>query len=147
MRKGFLSVLVGLWLAFPAFAQSPPALAPGDAAAIRATIERQIEAFRADDAVRAFALADANIQSMFGSPERFMAMVRAGYAAIYRPRNYAFGDAKQERGPGGDIVAQIVEFDGLDGTSAVALYFMARQSDGSFRIAGVELLPARRPGV
>jgi hypothetical protein len=94
MRKGFLSVLVGLWLAFPAFAQSPPALAPGDAAAIRATIERQIEAFRADDAVRAFALADANIQSMFGSPERFMAMVRAGYAAIYRPRNHAFGDGR-----------------------------------------------------
>jgi len=80
---------------------------------------------------------------MFGSPERFMAMVRQGYPMIYRPRGYAFGDAKAD----GDIIAQIVEFDGLDGTSAVALYYMARQPDGSFRIAGVELLPAKRPGV
>jgi hypothetical protein len=143
MRKGFLGVLVGLWLAFPAHGQSPAALAPGDQAAIRGTIERQIEAFRADDAARAFALADASIQSLFRSPERFMAMVREGYAAIYRPRRYAFGDARPE----GDIVAQIVEFDGLDGASAVAVYFMARQPDGSFRIAGVELLPAERPGV
>ncbi|MCZ8312126.1 MAG: DUF4864 domain-containing protein [Magnetospirillum sp.] len=143
MRKGFLSVLVGLWLAFPAFAQSPLALAPDEREAIRSTIERQIEAFRADDGAAAFAFADANIQSMFGSPERFMAMVRQGYAMIYRPRSYAFGDAK----PDGGIVAQIVEFDGLDGTSAVALYYMARQKDGSFRIAGVELLPAKRPGV
>ena len=138
MRKGFLSVLVGLWLALPAHAQSP-----GDQAAIRGTIERQIQAFRADDGAAAFAFADANIQSMFGNPERFMAMVRQGYAMIYRPRSYAFGDAKTD----GDVIAQIVEFDGLDGTSAVALYYMARQQDGSFRIAGVELLPAKRPGV
>jgi len=138
MRKGFLSFLVGLWLAFPAFAQSE-----SDRESIRRTIEQQIEAFRADDAVRAFGFADANIQSMFGSPERFMAMVRAGYATIYRPHSYAFGDAK----PNGDVIAQIVEFDGRDGSSAVAVYFMARQQDGSFRIAGVELLPAKRPGV
>jgi hypothetical protein len=138
MRKGFLSVLIGLCLAFPAFAQSA-----GEQAAIRSTIERQIQAFRADDGVAAFAFADASIQSMFGSPERFMAMVREGYRMIYRPRSYAFGDAKPE----GDVIAQIVEFDGLDGTSAVALYYMARQQDGSFRIAGVELLPAKRPGV
>lgn len=138
MRKGFLNVLIGLCLAFPAFAQSP-----GERAAIRSTIEQQIQAFRADDGPAAFGFADATIQSVFGSPERFMAMVREGYAMIYRPRSYAFGDAKPE----GDIIAQIVEFDGLDGRSAVALYYMARQPDGSFRIAGVELLPAKRPGV
>jgi hypothetical protein len=141
MRKGFLVFLAALWLAFPASAQTP-----GDRAAIRSTIEQQIQAFRADDGATAFGFADATIQSMFGSPERFMAMVREGYAMIYRPRSYAFGDAKPD-GPNGSIVAQIVEFDGLDGTSAVALYYMARQPDGSFRIAGVELLPARRPGV
>ena len=143
MRKGFLSFPVGLWLAFPAFAQSPLAPAPGDRAEIRSTVAQQIQAFRADDAGRAFAFADASIRSMFGCPERFMATVRAGYATIYRPRSYAFGAAKHD----GDTIARIVEFDGLDGLSAVAVYFMARQSDGSFRIAGVALLPAKRPGV
>jgi hypothetical protein len=138
MRKGFLILVTTLLLAVPAWAQNA-----GEQAAIRRTIERQIEAFRADDGERAFAFADTNIQSLFGSPERFMAMVREGYAMIYRPRDYAFGEAR----PDGDVVAQIVEFDGLDGSSAVAIYFMARQSDGSYRIAGVQLLPAKRPGV
>jgi hypothetical protein len=91
----------------------------------------------------AIAFADTTIQQMFGGPERFMAMVREGYKMIYRPRNYAFGPAKDA----GELVAQIVEFDGQDGSSAVALYHMARQSDGTWRIAGVEILPAKRPGV
>jgi len=138
MRKGFLIFLMGLGLAFPAYAQSP-----SDQATIRDTISRQIDAFKTDDADRAFGFADATIQSLFGSPERFMGMVRDGYPMIYRPRQFAFGPAK----PDGDVVAQIVEFDGLDGTSAVALYFMAKQPDGTYRIAGVQLLPAKRPGV
>lgn len=140
MRKGFLIFVAALLASFAAHAQSVGA---GDERAIRQTIERQIDAFRADDGPAAFAFADTTIQQMFGGPERFMAMVREGYKMIYRPRNYAFGPAKDS----GELVAQIVEFDGQDGSSAVALYHMARQSDGTWRIAGVEILPAKRPGV
>jgi hypothetical protein len=140
MRKRILAVVLALFWAWDARAQG---IADADAAAIRATIERQIAAFRADDGERAFAFADATIQAMFGSPERFMAMVREGYATIYRPRGWAFGPAEES----GGIVAQIVEIDGLDGTSVAALYHMRRQPDGTFRIAGVQLLRARRPGV
>ena len=140
MRKGFLVFVVAVLASFAVHAQSPGA---GDAAAIRQTIERQIDAFRADDGAAAFAFADVSIQSMFGGPERFMAMVRAGYNMIYRPRSYAFGPAKDA----GELVEQIVEFDGQDGSSGVALYHMARQSDGTWRIAGVQILPAKRPGV
>ena len=140
MRKRILVLLLALLQASPARAQG---IAPEDAAAIRATIERQIDAFRADDGARAFAFADDSIRAMFGDAATFMAMVRAGYAMIYRPRAWAFGDAAPQDGD----VAQIVEFDGLDGSSAAAVYVMRRQPDGGFRIAGVYLLRSRRPGV
>jgi Domain of unknown function (DUF4864) len=140
MRKEFLAAFVALFWAFAACAQG---ISAGDTAAIRSTIERQVDAFRADDGERAFSFADDNIRAMFGDPARFMAMVREGYAMIYRPRGFVFGEAEDR----GDIVAQIVEFDGLDGTSAVAVYEMRRQPGGGFRIAGVYLLRARRPSV
>lgn len=140
MRKRILVLLLALLWASPA---RPQGIAPADAAAIRTVIERQIDAFRADDGTRAFALADDSIRTMFGDAATFMAMVRAGYAMIYRPRAWAFGEA----GPQDGDVAQIVEFDGLDGSSAAAVYLMRRQPDGSFRIAGVYLLRSRRPGV
>ncbi len=145
MRKEFLAAFVALFWAFAAQAQGIPAqrIPDADGAAIRSTIERQVDAFRADDGERAFAFADDNIRAMFGDSARFMAMVREGYAMIYRPRGFVFGEAEER----GDIVAQIVEFDGLDGTSAVFLYEMRRQPDGGFRIAGVYLLRARRPSV
>jgi ketosteroid isomerase-like protein len=140
MRKGFLIFAAALFASFAAHAQS---LGASDQTAIRRTIERQIDAFRADDGPAAFAFADTTIQQMFGGPERFMAMVREGYKMIYRPRSYVFGPAAEA----GELVAQIVEFDGQDGSAGVALYHMARQSDGTWRIAGVEILPAKRPGV
>ncbi|MBL8831103.1 MAG: DUF4864 domain-containing protein [Rhodospirillales bacterium] len=140
MRKRILAVLLALFWALPAHAQG---IAPADGASIRATIERQIDAFRADDGERAFAFADDSIRAMFGDPARFMAMVREGYGAIYRPRRFAFGAAEDR----GDTIAQIVEFEGLDGSSGIYLYEMRRQPDGGFRIAGVYLLRAHRPAV
>ncbi len=140
MRKLFLAFCGALLWASSAHAQG---ISPADAAAVRATIERQIDAFRADDGDRAFGFADDTIRAMFGDPERFMAMVRQGYAMIYRPRSYEFAEAAERP----DGIAQAVEFDGLDGSSALALYEMRRQPDGSFRIAGVYILTARRPSV
>ncbi len=140
VRKVFLAFLLASFWAASAHAQG---IAAADGIAIRGTIERQIEAFRADDGERAFSFADDTIRAMFGDAPAFMAMVRQGYAMIYRPRSYAFAEAA----PQGDDIAQIVEFDGLDGTSAAAVYVMRRQEGGGFRIAGVYLLRARRPGV
>ena len=140
MRKLFLAFCGALLWASAACAQG---VAPADAAAIRSTIERQIDAFRADDGERAFGFADASIRAMFGDPARFMAMVREGYAMFYRPRRFEFAETVERP----DGYAQAVEFDGLDGTSALAVYEMRRQPDGSFRIAGVHILKARKPSV
>ncbi len=62
------------------------ALAASDAdrSAIRGIIQDQIEAFKRDDAVRAFSYATPALQNMFGSQERFMDMVKDGYRPVYQ---------------------------------------------------------------
>ena len=71
----------------PGSGQSVPA---ADARAVRAVIEAQLEAFRRDDAPRAFSYAAPGIRDSFGTPEKFMAMVREQYAVVYRPRSVSF---------------------------------------------------------
>ena len=53
---------------------------------MRAVIEAQLDAFRKDDAARAFSLATPGIREAFGSLENFMNMVRSAYAVVYRRR-------------------------------------------------------------
>jgi hypothetical protein len=61
-------------------------LTAADRVAIRAVIERQLEAFRQEDAAAAFALASPEIQVKYGRPENFMTMVKTFYEPVYRPR-------------------------------------------------------------
>ncbi len=109
-----------------------PARAAEPADSIRAVIEAQLRAFRADDGAAAFALASPDIQRLFGDPDRFMAMVRSGYQAVYRPRSHEFRDLAPE----GDRLVQRVLLVGPDGVPVVAAYLMERQPDGSWRIDG-----------
>lgn len=120
------------------YGQSVPA---ADARAVRAVIEAQLEAFRRDDAPRAFSYATPGIRETFGTPEKFMAMVREQYAVVYRPRSVSFEDPLIA---GEDLVQPVRMTDGY-GHSWMALYPMARQPDGSWRINGCHLarLPAR----
>ncbi len=77
-------------------------------------------------------------RAMFGTPDRFMQMVRTGYGAVYRPREVQFLDLVVEQGE----LAQRVLFVGPDGVPVIAYYFMERQPDGSWRISGVTLRPS-----
>jgi hypothetical protein len=106
-----------------------------DAASIRTVIEQQMAAFRRDDGVAAFGYASPEIQAMFGSPDNFMAMVRSGYAAVYRPRHVEFRDLASRDGE----TVQPVLVIGPDGVPVLALYKMQRQADGSWRIDGCTL--------
>jgi hypothetical protein len=112
-------------LLFLAILLAAPAMAADTAArdAARATVERQIEAFRRDDAATAYAQAAPAIQNMFPSPDTFLAMVREGYAAVYRARRYSV-DRIEETGD-----------DGL--ALGVTL-----QPDGAWRISGCRLVKA-----
>src|SRR4051812_28061134 len=91
------------------------ALAASDAdqSAIRGIIQDQIEAFKRDDAVRAFSHATPALQNMFGSQERFMDMVKDGYRPVYRPRSYAMGEFK-DTPDGTSLNVRIQDLDGVD---------------------------------
>jgi hypothetical protein len=63
-------------MAAPAFAQEVE---------IAETINGQMEAFRGQDVVGAFAYASPLIQGIFGTPENFGKMVEQGYPMVWTP--------------------------------------------------------------
>lgn len=130
MRR--LLALLLLAIALPAAAAD---LAPRDAAAIRDVIERQMEAFRRDDGVAAFALATDGIRERFGSAATFLDMVRRAYPAVYRPGSVQFEKPESLEG----TIVQPVRLTDAEGRAWLALYPMQRRPDGQWRINGCQL--------
>lgn len=127
-------------LAGPASAQAD--LSAADRASIQAVITRQIDAFRRDDAEAAFSFASPSIQDQFGTPGRFLDMVRRAYPAVHRPRMVEFTGLRLSDG----AVVQQVELIGPDGASELALYTMERDPAGTWRISGCTLVESERVG-
>ena len=135
------ALLLCLAVAAPAVAQPGPATAQAvvtveDLAEIRAVINRQIDAFRRDDAQEAFALVSPGVQQTFGTPERFLDVVRAAYHPVYRPASVAFLGLTAI---GADAVQQ-VQITDRTGAVWLAYYAMQRQRDGSWRTNGCHLV-------
>lgn len=132
-----LILFLVLTFAAPSFAQAPATdVGAADRTAIRNVISDQIAAFQRDDGAAAFGLAAPSIQRIFGDPDTFMAMVRGGYQPVYRPRDVAFRDLLRFEGQ----LVQTVALVGPDGRRVLALYPMEQQVDGSWRIAGCQLI-------
>jgi hypothetical protein len=132
---------LGLWLALsaaPALAQ--PAVTAEDFVEIRAVIQGQLDAFRRDDAQGAFALASPGVQQAFGTPQRFLDVVRSAYRPMVRPANVAFLEPVVL---GGEAV-QPVQLTERGGGVWLAYYAMQRQKDGRWRANGCHLVqPAK----
>lgn len=105
-----------------------------DGAAMRAVIERQLQAFARDDWAEAFGYASPTIQSIFRSPDRFGAMVRQGYPMVWRPSRVEPGPVEET--PGGPV--QLMYFEDQQGVLHVAAYEMVLV-DGAWRINGVRI--------
>ncbi|HEV8094755.1 MAG TPA: DUF4864 domain-containing protein [Burkholderiales bacterium] len=132
------ALLLLFGFALPAAAQ--PAVTVEDLAEIRGVINRQIDAFRRDDAHEAFALVSPGVQQTFGTPERFLDVVRVSYRAVYRPAAVAFLGLTVI---GQDAVQQ-VQITDRSGAVWLAYYAMQRQRDGSWRTNGCHLVqPAK----
>lgn len=129
-----LCLLLAIGTGMPATAQPVSA---DDAQAARAIVAGQLDAFAGDDAKRAFSYAAPAIREMFGTPERFLAMVRAGYPAVYRPSGVTFLIPLRVQGQ----LFQGVHLTDAAGVLWLATYRLERQPDGSWRIAGCELQP------
>jgi len=119
--------------ALNAFAAEP--LEPGDRAAVRLVIEKQLAAFADDEAERAFAFASPKIQEMFITARNFMDMVRIAYPVVYRPVGLSFQVPYLDGGE----VWQVVEMRDAAGMDWTALYTLLRQADGVWRINGCVL--------
>ena len=131
----FFLLLAGFFAAAPT-----PALAADTVPdeEIRATINSQLDAFQRDDWAEAFTYASPVLQQIFGTPDRFRNMVLGGYQAVYRPRQVSFRDLVTT----GPRPVQMVFFIGPDGLAYLAAYEMEQQADGSWRIAGVQMMRA-----
>jgi len=106
-----------------------------DQAAIRHVVEAQLAAFQRDDGAEAFGYATPMIQQKFGDAANFMAMVKGGYPAVYRPRSVAFDKlVDTEFGPD-----QILRVIGPDGHAYTAHYIMQKQPNGVWMINGCYL--------
>ncbi|MBV2358774.1 DUF4864 domain-containing protein [Thalassococcus sp. CAU 1522] len=137
MRQGFLGMTMALLLGGAVWMQAAhaqQALPPEPG--IEATIQSQIDAFLKDDFATAFTFASPSIQMLFGSPERFGAMVRQGYPMVWRPGDVRFGDLREI---GGALWQKVIVVD-ADGETHVLDYRMVMQG-GDWRISGVQILP------
>jgi hypothetical protein len=125
----FISILAAL---------ASPVRAADDVAAAQAIIRAQDEALSRDDAAGAYAFAAPAIKGLFPKAEIFMAIVRQGYAPLYKPKSFEFGESKVIE----DGFSQLVFITDVDGVAWEALYLIERQPDGSLKINGCTLKKA-----
>ena len=135
MRRVFLAIAI-LWAA-----TAGSWAGDDDVLAGQTVISGQIDAFRSGDNERAYSFAAPNIKAIFPSVDRFMGMVANGYRPVQMPRSFAFGRSRELEG--GKVIAQEVLLVGPDGKDYVALYVLQRASDGSWKIAGVQIVPGK----
>jgi hypothetical protein len=109
---------------------------------VNATIQRQMDAFLADDLEAAFAIASPNIQQIFGTPENFGRMVAQGYPMVRSPLDVQYLEQRQHS----DTVMQLVQVTGNDRTTHWFAYEMV-VVNGQWRINGVYPVAAPAPSV
>ncbi len=134
----FLTAAIAFGTSLPASAQSQAqaqAVSSADANAARTVVSAQLAAFANDDAKSAFSYAAPSIRAMFGTPERFLAMVRAGYPVVHRAVGATFLIPLRIDA---DLV-QGVHLTDSAGELWLATYRLERQPDGKWRIAGCDV--------
>jgi hypothetical protein len=92
---------------------------------VREVVQSQLQAFSADDARKAFALADPGIRDKFGDAEEFMAMVRAQYPMVHRPASVMYLKPESD----GDMAFQKLRLTDNAGGAWMVTYLLNRQKD------------------
>jgi hypothetical protein len=145
MKRLATIVIVAMALAAgasAAFAVTPPghaALRSAEWNSIQLVIDDQLKALKAGDGAKAMSYAAPGLRKQFGTPERFMRMVREGFRPLLDARSVAFLDGAVIDG----ITIQPLQLVLPDNTVVVALYRMERQKDGVWRVAGCVIAPSK----
>ena len=125
-----------------ASAATPPghaALRSAEWNSIQLVIDDQLKALRAGDGAKAMSYAAPGLRQRFGTPERFMRMVREGFRPLLDARSSAFLDGAVVDG----ITIQPLQLVLPDSSVVVALYRMEKQRDGVWRVAGCVIAPSK----
>ena len=131
MFRFLISAILFVFLLAPVRAES------ADQKAFEAVISGQLEAFKKDDGQAAYSFAAPIVKGIFPNAETFMGMVKRGYEPIYKNTKYVFGDlATDSLGR----PAQHVIITATNGKRYEAVYAMQQQPDGSWKIAGVQMV-------
>ena len=133
-------LLLALLIAPVAAAAQPaaPPLQPAEWKAIEQAIGDQRAALKAGDGAKALTFATPAIRDQFGTPDRFMRMVRDGYAPLLAARDTVFLEGAVIEG----AVIQPLRLILPDNTVLVAIYQMEKQKDGRWKIAGCVIAPS-----
>lgn len=126
MVRIFVFVVLSLYLVAPSKAQT------GD---VQNVIAAQIQAFQIDDFTTAFTYASPMIRGMFGTPERFGAMVQRAFPMVWRPADVKY---LQQSERGGLTYQRLLVRD-ADGAYHSLEYEMLATPEG-WRINGVQFL-------
>lgn len=141
VRAMVLGLAIGLGSASPGVGPALHAeeLGSAESTAIQTAVQRQFDAFDRDDAAAAFAQASSAARDQFGTPERFMAMVKERYQPVYRRRSVIFTGVDRIDG----LTIQSARVTDSEDRVWVALYHMQRDADGQWRILGCQLLETK----
>ena len=99
---------------------------------VRQVVEQQLHAFAAQDAMQAFALADQDLRTQFGTADAFLATVRQQYPMLMHPASVLFLKPETD----GTIALQKVRLADENGASYTLTYLLNRQQDNQWRISG-----------
>ncbi|MEO7885270.1 MAG: DUF4864 domain-containing protein [Polaromonas sp.] len=132
MTRRIAAGCAALWLLGAAVPVSAAPLTAADEKNVGAVVQAQLDAFRKDDAVKAFSFAAPNVRQAVGTAKGFMTMVRRDYPVVYRPASVAFLNPE---GKDGQAIQRVQMTDG-NGVSWLAVYSLERQSNKAWRITG-----------
>lgn len=145
-RQGLRSPATAWSLVFAAvlagglFASEPPrATAPRAASVqvVQQVVQQQLQALSAHDATRAFALADPELRTQFGTADSFLQTVRDEYPMLMQPASVLFLKPESD----GTVAMQKVRITDVEGSSWSLTYLLNRQQDNQWRISGCLVTP------
>jgi Domain of unknown function (DUF4864) len=122
------------------FTSEPPQAAAPRAASVQVVqqvVQQQLQALSAHDATRAFALADPDLRTQFGTAESFLDTVREQYPMLLQPASVLFLKPETD----GTIAMQKVRITDVEGASWSLTYLLNRQQDNQWRISGCVVTP------
>ena len=134
-RRELMSIAVACVASPLAWAKEVTAAQIGQA---RSAVQAQLDAFANDDALKAFLLSSPSVRERFGSPDRFLAMIRRSYPMVCRPASVVFLRPQWENS---DLM-QAVQMTDAQGSGWMATFRLQPQAKGQWLIAGCRVEPS-----